>query len=214
MPTFIDLTGQRFGRLLVIECVGRSKNQKSIWRCKCDCGKEKIILAASLRNGRSQSCGCLHNELLIKTFTTHGLGNTRLASIKKGILKRCYKPKCKSYKGYGERGIYVCEEWLNNPSAFFEWSLSNGYEDHLSIDRIDNDGPYSPENCRWATQTEQANNTRRNRILTLNGVSQSPASWARELKVNVGTIYSRMHQNWTDEEILTIPRGKKRKKER
>ena len=158
--TFKDLTGQKFGRLTAINWAGQNKNGRSMWFCKCDCGGFKTVSVSDLLNGNTQSCGCFKAESARERFTKHGLRYTRLYRIWIGMKKRVLNPNAQYYSCYGGRGIGMCEEWMNDFEAFYEWSLHNGYADHLSIDRINNDGDYEPSNCRWTTAQEQALNRR------------------------------------------------------
>ena len=167
MGKIIDLIGQRFGRLVVVDKCGKDKNGKNtIWLCKCDCGGTTRATSTHLRNGHTQSCGCLAYEKRIKggmdtRFTVkHNLSRTRLYRIWSGMKSRCYNPNAPKYNLYGGRGIFICNEWLQDFKAFYDWAMLNGYDDKLTIDRIDNDKGYTSYNCRWVTIAEQNKNRR------------------------------------------------------
>lgn len=151
----IEMKGLRFGRLVVIMQVGNS-SKNTMWLCRCDCGNTVTVNGNSLRRGATVSCGCRRKTQLI----THGLSNTRLNSIWRGMKQRCVNPNKQHYERYGGRGITVCEEWNEDFQTFYDWAMANGYSDDLTIDRIDNDGDYEPSNCQWITQAE---NTRKAR---------------------------------------------------
>ena len=156
-----DLTKRKFGRLEVIQ-FEYMKNRKSHLLCKCQCGNYKVIRRDALMSGRVKSCGCFNRERARETRTVlnlkHGKSNTRLYSIWESMKKRCYNPKHKNYNRYGGRGIIVCEGWLHDFQAFYDWAITHGYEDCLTIDRINNNGIYEPNNCRWITIQEQQRN--------------------------------------------------------
>lgn len=168
MPNFIDLTGQRFGSVVVLERAKNNEKNEVMWLCKCDCGKKFITRARSLRSGETTSCGCLRikhaAEAARKANTKHGAsphrGYTKLYNTWLRMKGRCNSPTSTSYPYYGARGISVCEEWENDFSAFRDWAMKNGYKEGLSIDRIDVNGNYCPQNCRWITMAEQQRNRR------------------------------------------------------
>ena len=155
-----DLTGQKFGKLTALEPDGYARTSIR-WKCQCECGNFTSVGSSKLTSGHTRSCGCLVSEKrakMNKERATHNATNSRLYRIYYSMRTRCYNPNKKEYSRYGGRGIQVCEEWLNDFTAFQSWALENGYSDSLSIDRINNDGHYEPSNCRWATAKMQANN--------------------------------------------------------
>lgn len=170
----IDLTGKRFGRWTVL---GRSKHNSRCWRCRCDCGTEKDVYQSALIYGKSVSCGCYHHDMLSKRLETHGMSNSRIYNIYHNIKNRCGNPNNNRYKDYGGRGIKMCDEWSRSFEAFYDWAIKNGYRDDLSIDRIDNDGDYTPENCKWSTIEQQSNNKRRTVFFEFLGVKKSLKQW-------------------------------------
>lgn len=211
MSKLNDLTGQKFGRLTVVERVENAKNRNARWKCVCDCGNEVIVTGSNLCRGNTKSCGCYQKEMTVKTKTTHGGHETRLYRIWADIKKRCYNENQAYYNDYGGRGISMCESWRGSFESFRDWSLENGYSDDLSIDRINFNGNYEPSNCRWATVKEQANNRRSNRFLTYNGKTQTMAQWADELGLEYKEIAARLNYlGWTVEEALSTPVGQPR----
>lgn len=209
----IDLTGQRFGRWFVIER-GKEEDKRTggaTWLCRCDCGTEKEVSGYNLRNGISLSCGCYATELLINRLTTHNLTHSPVYNVHHGMLNRCYNKDNKSYKNYGGRGIYVCEEW-HDLSNFHEWSIQSNYSEGLTIERIDNNGNYCPENCTWIPKEEQSKNRRNNHYLTLNGETKTKTEWRKLLNIPRATLDWRIKHGKTTEEILAPGKQKTRGK--
>lgn len=159
MGKLIDITGKRFGKLVVLDLhPNRDGQGKPTWLCQCDCGNKTLSAGSNLRVGLSTSCGCSRAESL----TTHGASNgaSKLYQVWQGMKQRCSNPDHVGYRHYGGRGVIVCEEWGGSYEAFRDWANANGYAAGLTLDRENNDGDYEPSNCRWATWTVQNNNKR------------------------------------------------------
>ena len=202
----IDLTGKRFGMLVVTGLVDCKSKKRLKWRCICDCGKSCSVLGESLRSGNTKSCGCRVRQVLLDANTKHGKANTKLYGVWCSMKSRCYNEKSSSYVNYGKRGITICDEWKNDFAAFYDWAVQNGYSDGLSIDRIDFDGNYEPKNCRWSDSKEQANNRRSSRLLSLNGQVHSVSEWSRITGIKTSTLYMRLNKyGWNVEKTLCTP---------
>lgn len=190
-----DLTGMVFGSLCVIE-FSHTYNGHSYWLCSCECGESTIARGSHLKTGNISSCGCKKGNI------THRESGTRLYNVWSQMWGRCTNPNANAYRCYGGRGISVCEEWKRY-EVFRDWALSHGYAPNLSIDRKDNDGNYNPDNCRWTTALEQANNTRRTRFLEMDGRVLSVSEWARQLGINQSTLSMRLNKyGWSAEKAL------------
>lgn len=171
MAELIDMTGQRCGRLLVVRRVENDWQGNAMWECRCDCGREVVFRGTKLRQaGVVHSCGCYNHEA---KYIVHGASRTRLYHIWRAMKARCYDPQRKGYEYYGGRGITVCQEWRYDFEAFQEWAYAHGYREYLTIDRIDNDKGYSPDNCRWATYSDQNRNKRYRRKKELPGATNT-----------------------------------------
>jgi len=188
----IDLTGQRFGRLVVVSRAENSKAGHPRWNCVCDCGGTTIADGQNLRNGHTRSCGCLIKEGAVESFRTHGMHETPTYGIWSCMKQRCTNPKHPSYKDYGGRGIKVCERW----SEFENFYEDMGEEPRgLSLERKNNNGNYCPENCIYATQKEQTRNTRRTVLIEYQGKTQCMKDWAKELGINYATLRFRLQKH-------------------
>lgn len=183
-----DLTGQKFGRLTVLEFVPNNKPH-SYWKCKCECGQLKTIPTKDLK--KVTSCGCLKKEQNKKSNITHGGFGTRLYECWISIKQRCQNPTSQAYKNYGGRGIKVCDEWLNDFTAFYNWAMNNGYSDELTIERIDVNGNYEPFNCMWTDMKAQARNRRNNIVLNYDGIDMTLIEIAEKLGLKYTTLHSR-----------------------
>ena len=217
------MVGQTFGRLTVVG-KGVSPNPKRVyWHCVCACGNEKDIHGYSLTTGHTTSCGCLHKEISGKILrdhlTTHGGTKERLFGVWSSMKNRCYCVNDPCYKNYGGRGIGVCDLWRNSYVDFRQWAYENGYDENApkyecTIDRINVDEDYSPENCRWATMKQQDNNKRNTRYLEYNGKRQSLSLWAEEKGMSKKTLHERLKRGWSVEDALTRPIQEHSKPER
>lgn len=200
--------GTRFGRLTVIGVNHKGTDRKYYYDCLCDCGNRCIVRSNSLTTGNTKSCGCMVKE---SKNVKHGMKHTRLYGIWCGMRDRCNNEKNPAYKRYGGKGITVCKEW-NEFISFYKWSMSNGYNESLSIDRINVNGNYEPSNCRWATPKEQSDNKSCNIIIELNGKKQDLQQWCDELGFNRSTINTRVRMcGWSYEKALTTPIRKHKK---
>lgn len=194
-----DLTGQRFGRLVAIKLSEKRVGRKTFWDCLCDCGDKKTIRTDSLKDASVRSCGCLKKEQDKKNLpngqgvVTHGLSKERIYRTWKGMKRRCENEDDERYASYGGRGIKICDEW-QDVITFNDWAQNNGYNENLTIDRIDVNGNYEPSNCRWATWSEQSKNKQNTIRVEYNGKTQSIDEWCEELNLNPNTIRNRYYE--------------------
>lgn len=208
MNRFIDLTGQKFGRLTVVErdCLATKKRgNHARWICRCDCGNYTVVASGNLKSGDTKSCGCLRREMVSKTQSKHRKTETKLFKIWCGMKQRCYSKNVDAYKDYGGRGISICDDWKDDFQAFYDWAMANGYSEGTSIDRIDNDNGYSPNNCRWTTRKVQQNNTRKNRYITYNGETHTLTEWSEISGIKIMTLWHRLDKGWSIEKALKTP---------
>ena len=199
----IDISLKRFGRLVALTCESR-RNKSGVmcchWLCVCDCGAKTTVFSNNLRRGLTKSCGCLRAEVSAKRMTKHGEYGSKAYRSWAHMLGRCNNSNDKKYKDYGGRGISVYRQWFD----FSKFLSDMGpCPKEMSIDRIDNDGNYEPGNCRWATQKTQQNNRRTNRLVSYNGDTLTVSQWAIKLKINYGSLLSRLDRGWSIERALT-----------
>lgn len=192
---FKNMIGEKFGRLTVTGLSDKKSGRKRYWICECDCGNTVLARSDSLRSKTTMSCGCFKKEQdkinLTKNHKGYNSHQSRLYHIWQGMRKRCENTNCAQYPEWGGRGITVCDEWSKDYKTFMNWSVSNGYRDFLSIDRIDVNGNYEPSNCRWTTAKVQANNRRSNINVEYNGEIHNLSQWGVFLGIKPKTLYER-----------------------
>lgn len=200
-----DLVGKRFGSIEVLRREPNDKYGKTRWLCRCDCGTEWVASVATIKRiGRCRKCGY---RKVSESNTKHGDCTTRLYHIYRGMLNRCTNPNNYGYHWYGGRGIRVCDEWQGNKGyeSFKAWALVNGYNDEQTIERIDVDGNYCPDNCKWIPQNEQAHNRRSSRVYEVDGKRQDLSQWAKDYGVEYHALRSRLRRGMDIREALTKP---------
>lgn len=218
--SFKDLTGQRFGRLTVISRAENYVSPQGIklarWNCLCDCGNQKIAVGAELRKGNIRSCGCFQKEVAKNRLTKHGLTSTRLYGVWQDMRQGCLNPNSKAYKYYGGRGITVCDEWKDDFKAFYDWAMENGYKEEImpsgynywTIERINNDGNFEPDNCCWANRVAQGNNRQNNHLIEQENEVLTLAQTAKQKGVSRITLGARMSRyGWSTNDSLNTPIG-------
>lgn len=191
-----NIKGKKFNHLTVLEWDEAGKK----WQCQCECGKTKLVRTSDLKRNHVKSCGCKFRGKDIQN--TH---NSRIYNIWYGMIKRCTDIKNKDYKNYGAKGIKVCSEWQENYTNFYNWSILNGYQDNLTLDRIDNFSGYEPNNCRWADMSQQHRNYSQNRNYTINNETKCLTEWCKKYKINYTTALARIKKGKKILEALTIP---------
>ena len=191
MYFFNDIKGMRFGKLYVLEKTDKRRGRSILWKCLCDCGNITYVDSYSLKSGNTKSCGCGKTEGHPKYGDT-SIKNNPIYHIWQGMRDRCSRKKNKSYSYYGGRGIKVCEEWQNSFLSFMNWAIANGYKKNLTIERIDNNGNYCPENCTFATMKQQSNNRRNGAYFSYNGETHTISEWSDILGVKQSLLRYRL----------------------
>jgi len=204
MPNLINLIGQRFGHLTVLERAENNRHNQTRWRCRCECGSEKVVLQSTLARGDAKSCGCLSSRNRIGDRTrSHGKTGSTTYAVYRAMMQRCYDKNADRYADYGGRGIYVCDRWQTFQGFYADMG---DRPSGMTLDRLDNSGPYSPENCQWRSYKSQARNRRTNRLLTFGGETLCVAEWGERTGIKPATIHRRIFvYEWPVERALTEP---------
>lgn len=205
-----NLVGQKYGHLTVVGLTNNASHRERHWLCKCDCGNEHITTSHNLICGITTQCVECSNRQIGKSNTKHGTKPIQLYRTYQNMKTRCNNDHYFLYHRYGGRGITICKEWQESFIAFREWALKNGYRKGLTLDRIDNDGNYCPENCRWATVKEQSNNRITNRMLSIDGETDTMANWSRRLDMPYWVLQRRLSDGWSEEMALGTPYKRQR----
>ena len=193
-----DISGLKFGLWIVAEHVSGPK-----WICECACGIRSVVWSTNLISGKSTSCGCDRPQKMRAKISTHGMSGSDIFDVWNGMIQRCYNPKNPSFKSYGARGIKVCDSWRASIHQF-DADVGPRPTPRHTVDRINNDGNYEPANCHWATITEQANNRRTNRRVSVGGENMTLAQASRKMQVNHSTVRARLRRGWTIERALQL----------
>lgn len=206
-PNFKDISGMRFGRLLALQFAGRNERGHILWKCACDCGNEVLKCGQALRNGSTRSCGCFQRQLAFDRHRIHGEAGSPEHMVWVSMIQRCINPSHRYWHLYGGRGITVCKQW-RGPMGFQTFLRDMGHRPSQShsIDRFpDNNGPYSPENCRWATRIEQARNRSTNCLITFRGHTLTIQEWSERSGIHKSVIQWRFRHGWSPQRTLTTP---------
>lgn len=204
-----NIQGKKFGRLLVLERASSNAHGEVTWLCQCDCGNLKIVNSYALVHGHAKSCGCYCVERTRQANLKHGETHTRLYRAYTNMMTRCFNSNYKYFNSYGGRGITVCDEWLgeNGIINFLNWAKANGYSDNLTLDRIDVNGNYSPQNCRWATMKIQQNNRTNNARYEYKGQIKTLSEWADYLNVTYGRLQRLLQKRTLEEAVEWLKNG-------
>lgn len=211
MARYEDLTGKKFNYLTVIKL--KEKNKKGTrWLCKCKCGNRVIVLASHLKDGHTKSCGCFRKNKSKEEHPTykHGKRHSRIYSTWVNMKTRCYNKNVKAYKNYGERGIIICDDWIDKENGFinfYNWAIKNGYKDDLTIERINVNGNYEPNNCKWVTYKEQNNNRRSNMYIEYKNEKHTLQEWSEILPIKISSnlLRYRIVKGWGVEKSFNTP---------
>ena len=202
MSRFIDITGKKYNKLTVLSFYD-IKDNKSRWLCQCDCGNKTIVKGTQLKNGKTKSCGCLLHQKKYDKETEKKI--KRLQHIYSQMKQRCYKIDNHIYKYYGGKGITICDEWLNNSNNFYKWALENGYDNNLTIERINVNGNYEPSNCKWITKTQQGYNKTNSKLYTIENETKCLSEWCKIYNIDYFLVRGRLKFGWNIKEALTKP---------